>query len=271
MHAILTLIYISAAFFAPAVAHAEPVISSYESTETQTWIDAGFTNPDIKTVRFTSITEVSREQSIFSRQTFTHELKPTLILFRNSGWSERQVGGAIERAAEIYKQCAIKIEFAKLITVDPPFGMRSAIIDKPYQGLDLKIANTIPAKVAPAPIFYFVKQALNGYTAWAAPRYYVKPGYLKDSKDLTAMEHSSWITSTILKPAYRPVWKDKSYSVEAHELAHVLGNRNHVPDDVKNILGGTQGTGNDQITAEQCEAFRNIDLVKKLEPMNINP
>lgn len=252
----LSLLYILFAFLPHMPAHAEPVISSYEPEDTQNWTTAGFKNPDIKRVRMTSISDEPAE-------IFTHTLEPTLVIFRNSGWSERKVAVAIERVAEIYKQCGIKIEFAKMITVDPPFGHRSAVIDKPYEGLDLKIASQVPTLTPP--VMYFVKEALNGYTAWAAPRYFVAPGYAKQYPDLKAMEDSAWITSTILKEKYWTPWKDPSYSVEAHELAHVIGNRHHVADDVKNILGGTQGTGNDQITPGQCEAFRNFDLVKKIE------
>ncbi len=230
---------------------AEPRVTTSHPEDSLSWIQRGFKNPDVKTFRSTSISDLAAQRP----DHFTHELTPTLVLFRHSGWSELHVGRAMERVGVIYAQCGIKIEFSKIHIVDPPFGLKSVVIDKPYAGLDVKIAEAIPT--LPKPIFFFVEKSMNGYTAWATPRFHTPPGPFQDG---------AWMTASILRPAYWPSFKDKSYSVEAHELAHVLGNRNHVPDDVRNILGGTMGTGNDQITSEQCEAFRNFDLVKEIVP-----
>jgi hypothetical protein len=75
--------------------------------------------------------------------------------------------------------------------------------------------------------------------------------------------NTAWITAEVNSASYKKIHAS-SYSVEAHELGHVLGNVSHYMGPGKNFLSDLPDLLNDQIKPEQCEQMKKHSLMKPL-------
>lgn len=207
--------------------------------ETSAWITAGFRNPEIKSIDI-------RPTSDTAATTYTHEFDLSLVMFKGSGWSEELVRSSITRVSEIYRQCGIRVGKAKLVMIEPPNDWIDITLDR-----DRELAKMTPHMSKPT--LYFVRSSLEGYTAYA----WDKSGCSRERCD------TAWITNDINSAAYKR-YRDSNYSPIAHEIAHLLGNCDHIKNDSKNILGNSASTVNDQIMQDQCESFKKHESMRKL-------
>ena len=216
-----------------------PPLKLSTRNETRRWTTAGFGHPQI-----TLLTLNSPDASAVL---FTHELNLTLVMFRHTGWTTELVKSQIERVAQIYSKCGILIRKATMIVTDAPQNW----IDI-SSGRDLIIAKKTPVTVKP--ILYFFRSSDDGTGAWAGPKF---------STNNIAYVDTVWISNDVNSDSYKAL-RNPAYNPAAHELAHILGDRGHVQDGSKNILGDTLDTVDDQITPSQCDAFKKHPSVIKL-------
>jgi hypothetical protein len=209
--------------------------------EATKWTAAGFPNPAISTLNLSSENDPSDK--------YTHEFSPSLVMFRNTGWNEDILKSSFSRVAEIYRQCGIRLGSAKLVMVNAPNSWLDLDGDR-----DTKIAAMTPEQTD-RPILYFLRSEIGaGRTAYA---------YRLGIEGYTPLLDTVWITNDINTASYKKL-RDPKYSPIAHELAHILGDRSHIEGDEKNILGNSPETVNDQITKEQCDAFKRHPSMRKL-------
>lgn len=211
-------------------------------TELEKWSLAGFENPTIDLIE-------PKLTAAYTKKKFTHEVKLTMVLLRNSGWSQKNMQQRLTRVAEVYSQCGIRIARSKLVTVDAPNGWVD--IDYKNEQRDLKIASMIPA--TEKPIIYYVRSNIEGSNAYA---------WNQSSNRPAPLTNTAWITSIVNKPAYTET-RDHSYSPDAHELGHILGNCGH-NDLSSNFLASEVILLNDKILPDQCESLKKNNLVKAL-------
>ena len=173
-----------------------------------------------------------------------------MVLLRNSGWSEEQIKLRLNRVAEIYSQCGIKVASAKLVTVDAPNGWID--VDYSIEQRDLKIATMTPT--TDKPILYYVRSNKEGQTAYAWNQSKQRP---------PPLTNTAWMTTELNTAEYKK-WRDPVYNEDAHELGHILGNCGHNTDGSKNFLAGDVALLNDKIQPKQCESMKKNTLVKPL-------
>jgi hypothetical protein len=217
---------------------------SFNSTtnEIDQWLSAGFWRPEIKVI--------NASPSIAPEGTFTHKLNMTLVLFRNTGWTEDRVKAQVSRASEIYKQCGIELSEVKLVIANAPSG----IIDVSYNNRDdERISRSTPE--SKKPIVYFVRSNAEGQTAYSWGASVEKPS--------RARFNTIWMTDDIDK-SYKEV-HDPSYNVLAHEIGHILCGCSHFPGDEKNLMAGKINLLNDRLNQTQCEVFQKSSLVEKIQ------
>ena len=211
-------------------------------TEREKWLRAGFGNP--------SIDQLDATLPSSDPKKFTHEIKLTMVLLRNSGWDKEQIKQRLTRVADIYSQCGIKVASAKLVTVDAPNGWVD--VDYRVEKRDLKIATMTPT--TDKPILFYVRSSREGQIAYA----------WNQSKDQPPpLTNTAWLTSEINTAKYKK-WRDPAYNTEAHELGHIFGDCGHNTDGSKNFLAGDVALLNDKIQPKQCESMKKHNLVRPL-------
>lgn len=186
-----------------------------------------------------------------SKIAITHEATFSVILFRNAGWDYEKVRAAFQKAAEIYAQCGIRLRLTTVVETESFEGVE----------LDLnqvrKVTDATPPNL-PKPWIYFLSQPLGtGGKVENAYAFTRAVGAIHSHYD------TIWMGSYTLTSHYK-LDRDPSYSPLAHEIAHVLGDYDHVTG-VRNILTGDPvGFANDKITAEQCAKFKTHSSVKPI-------
>lgn len=208
--------------------------------EAEMWENSGFSRPTIE--EFEPLPAANEAE-------FTHSFDLTVMNLRGSSWTMEQIRPSLIRTAEIYRPCGIKLSKVKILEVDPPHGK----IDLSNWD-DYKLSNMVPDSVE-RPLVFLFKYSLEGATAYA---------WHKNACSRAKRCNTIWITSDVNDPRYLAA-RDPSYSVWAHELAHILGNQDHIPGKEPNILSGHLGLGNDVITEQQCTHFKTSDLLKKID------
>jgi len=237
--------------------------------EARMWKRAGFLNPIITTLSIPAapITDTTLTQPI------THVLDTTLVMFRNTGWTQTQVEAHLKRTNEIYAQCGIQLGTVKLVESDAYQGRLD--INQRWTGMDDDddriISKATP--IAERPVIYLMRDIL--------PRSHRETAYtnyhdFKDTFPLTVRD-TIWISSFIESDQY-PIFhtvdqegrnilatRDPSYDVFAHELAHLLGNMGHEMNiKEKNLLNGSPSEVNGNLIPRQCELFKKNPLLRKI-------
>lgn len=208
-------------------------------SETQKWAAAGFGDPQITSINLSPANALNK--------TFTHKLNLSLVMFRNTGWTSELIQTHLRQVGEIYAQCGIALGTAKLVIVNPPNNWIDITLSR-----DNQIAEMTPNMSKPT--LYFVRSSQEGDAAYA---------WNKDNCDNESRCDTAWITNDVNAPSRRQLFSDKYNSV-AHELAHILGNCDHVTDGSANLLGNTVDKLNGTILPQQCNEFKKHKSVRKL-------
>lgn len=247
------------------------------------WHQAGFRNVTVDAYPVESLYgQVKPTQ-------FTHGMDLTLVLFRGTGWDKSEIQSRYGRVAQIYAQCGVKISRLNYVEADPYQGI--TVVDNSGRRDDLKIAQATPD--TPRPVVYMLEHGQNEHRV-SQVAYSWRNGsthnYTPDKSEVPlepALMNTAWITHSYKKSMVTaaeikskaheivegvPFGADggpltivrPEYSVEAHELGHILTNSGHYEGKGMNFLYGSERLANDKINASQCEAIRRHPLVKPL-------
>lgn len=216
------------------------------ASEEKRWADAGFGKPEIDWID-------SGRFYPDSNQSFTHRLDITLVMFRGTGWRKKVVFKRLQKVADIYGRCGLRLGRIKLVIADAPGGM----IDFVRPGYrDVEIAQKVPSTAKP--IFFYFRSIpeLNAH-AWVQTQ--------QDDEIPQAIRNTAWFSlSVTLKLNIK--LRHPGYVSEAHELGHILlDTLEHVPDGVENLMAGDYEYVNDRLNPQQCEKIKSHPLVIPLE------
>lgn len=224
-------------------------LPSAQDDQTKRWEQAGFKEPRIQSWSDSDLYAAS----ISTSNTFTHGIEITTVVFRSTGWTTQEVKRRFQRMAEVYSQCGIKIQRADVIETDAPNGWID--VDDPYDlgtsNRTTQIAKKLPT--ANRPVFLFIRSLGNGDLATAEPPFRVGENSPRSG--------AVWMTSGLI-----PAEKDypPNFSVEAHELGHILGNCSHDTSGKKNFLAGSFSLLDNIIQKDQCDVMKRNSSVRPL-------
>jgi len=209
--------------------------SHHKQTE-QKWNNAGFKN--------TKVTNFDTDDFYYGYEVFTHVMELTVVNLRGSGWDEQLIKKTISRAAEVYVQCGIKIKNLTYIEADPPYDRVDISEEKNQDGA---LAKLLP--ISSRPVVFFIRSQIEGKTGFAWPKEFADP----------PIQNTAFITSEVNTFEYREK-REKGYSPTAHEIAHLLGNCEHIEGEEYNILSKYFNRVSSNITDEQCSTFKSFGV-----------
>ncbi|WJJ96525.1 hypothetical protein [Algibacter luteus] len=217
------------------------------SNEEKKWIDAGYKNAQISNLNFNKFyTDTDSDN-------FTHDMDLILVNLRGSGWDKELIIKTIQKTAEVYEQCGIKIKNVKYIEAYSPIEK----LDISYNDYDhYKFGYKLP--VANRPVLFFIRSNVEGKTATTFP----------SDKETPPISNIAFITFEVNKNEYK-LERPEGYSPTAHELAHILcGCSEHNKIKKSNILTNYYDLRDNTITKEQCVTFKSkgmeLGILRKL-------
>lgn len=188
---------------------------------------------------------------------YTHEFDLSLVIFRDTGWTKKEVLTRMQRVAEIYTQCNIQLKSIKLVVTNAPRGWIDIDTDPKGENRDIRMAAVTPDISTLKPIIYFIRSIADESTGLAQ----IDDGRLPPSHPLT---NTIWMPHEVTTEEYKNR-RDSRYSPIAHEVAHILCRCGHIPGDEDNILSQYYDAANAQITPEQCEQFKSSRFVRPIQ------
>ncbi|MBT7608925.1 MAG: hypothetical protein HN576_04165 [Bacteriovoracaceae bacterium] len=215
------------------------------TNQKRVWELNGFYNPYFKNIDLYSASDNTQ---------YTHSVQVDLIMIRGSGWDEETIIERYRKAAEIYKQCGIKLTPARFISVTPPSGIVD--IERSPRNVNqensvIKFASAVPKSKGMSTMF--VRSFTNGSTGTSGPEF----AYGESSP----LYNKTWLTTDVIDDNYTGI--RENYSPEAHELSHNLLNIGHM-DGEPNLLHGDYNSLNDVLTDEQCEIMKMHETAKEM-------
>ena len=258
LYKILRALVVIGSITLPVAATASDTTEVLQEEELQ-WELSGFDRPEISYLDF------SETYFPGDSMTFTHQLPLTLVMFRETGWTRGQVEWRIKYAAEVYKQCGIKVSSAKLVVSDPlneriieglNFGGRS-------MGHQSEILSSLPSGTTRPVMFFIGAPTKQDFLAWAywPLKWWQKPiRPFQKLLRMTSPYNTAWINNLTIGES------PHGSSVIAHEVAHLLCRCGHV--DERNLLG--KKLLNNQITPAQCNKFKKSKLLTKIPVTPVN-
>ncbi|MDX6770386.1 MAG: hypothetical protein SF051_12700 [Elusimicrobiota bacterium] len=191
------------------------------------------------------------------------EAPMTLILEEGSDWQRH---GMLERvmgkASAIFAQCGVSIgEVDALVVRWSPEALRRLNIENPYAGPAQMAVMDEPQIPALRPLGFLFAEGKIPSTASAYNGNSVRQ-YARQFPQAVRLLNTFWITSG---QETRPRRRDElpSYSVTAHELAHLWGDMGHVPVR-PNLMSDFEdpGSKSGDLTAEQCVEIAKLHLLR---------
>jgi hypothetical protein len=212
-----------------------------------TWSKAGFGHPRAETL------DLGSEYA--GGGPWTHQFHLSVVVFRGAKWTLPEVRARIRKVARIYAQCGIQVAPATLVETDAwheHLDMHGG--DNPDAGVEKSIAAALPPGMD-RPVLFFVRSFDDGTMAAAAPAYYAPPGH--------PLLNTVFIADPVIAA---DATEDKSYSTEAHEVAHVLGNfSQHLKSPVSNLMSDPRAARpNGVLTSSQCAQLKKGPGVRPL-------
>ena len=207
------------------------------STDPAPWIQAGFLNPKIQIIN----PVVKPLEGI----PLTHEFSMTAIVLRDSLWSVPEVSTRLNRVAQMYAQCGLKLDTLKIVEVTPPASLELTKVVTAENAT--KLAEITPTPIT-KPLMYFIKY-LRTDPESTPPA--VSLGVKEDIRP--ALQNTSYISSEAKRATFERRARRFGASIEGHELGHVLTNGGHWDDGKDNFLSGKQDAVNGLILPEQCK------------------
>lgn len=216
------------------------------------WKDVGFINPVFDTWNvqdlygFVPATEAK----------FTHKVKLSTVIFRDSNWSKEEVKERFKLLARVYLLCGIQVSGVDVTEANFPEDWVD--VNGKQEEIDGKIVSMTPIKERP--VFYYTRSSKTFKWAYS----YIRPTSTKTrAKQESGKKDTVWITSEV-KGSEATVYK-LGVSVESHELAHVLEkNSEHTKGPAKNILADDYRLFNNDITEAQCKRMKKHSVVRPL-------
>lgn len=211
----------------------------------QKWEEAGFKKP--------KLTMVDTARFYRSSAGFSHQVDLTLIMFRNTGWTKRNIIRRLGKLSRILASYQIKIGYTMLVIADSPNGM----IDfwRPGTG-DFEIAQMTPD--TPRPVFYYIRSVpqFNAYS-WTEH---------SSNKSLPeAIKNTAWISLSADMELNKKI-RHSDYLTEAHELGHILlDSLQHYQPGIPNLMAEDHKLVNSRLEPHQVERIKNHRLVKRLK------
>ncbi len=218
-----------------------PLGDKDNSIDDRIWRDAGFSNATVSILDISNI-----YQSDFNR--YTHSVDLTLVNLKGAGWDKELLKKTLERVAEVYKQCGIKVNNPKYVETDPPYSRVDISEEKNH---DAALAKLLPSPSRPT--LFFIRSNIEGKTGFAWPKDFADP----------PIQNTAFITAEVNTSEYKEK-RQKGYSPTAHELAHIFGNCEHIEGKDYNILSKYYDRVSSDITKAQCDSFKRSNLVKEI-------
>lgn len=210
------------------------------------WKDAGFLNPTIDTWFASDLYEVGA----INKMVFTHQIKLTAVVFKDTSWSMGEVKQRFRKLTRIYGKCGIQV--TKMDVIETHYPNDWVDPNEKLEQIDGKIATMVPQNERP--IFFYTKS--NRDKKWAYSYYSPSAPKALGKRD------TAWITSDVKTPEGSAFGSE--VSTEAHELAHILTKSGHVKDEKKNILAEKTHLVSDEITPDQCRSMKKHSSVQPI-------
>ena len=207
----------------------------------QSWDQAGFKDP--------VVSKMSQKNFNHKGSKTTHEIDFTIVMFKQTSWKQEKIRERMSRLSQIFGKCGIRINPPTLVVADSPIG--TAVLDRPL-GRDTEISQKLPAS-AVRPVMFYVEAELEGRVAYA---------WHKRTGANTVIQDTAWITHEV-EEWYKEL-HDPSFSVDAHELGHILCDCYHLPSGNKNLMAEHFDDLNDTLTENQCDEFKKSKYARKL-------
>lgn len=173
-----------------------------------------------------------------------------------STWEKQDIVEQINRANEIFDQCKIQFELKELTQQNWKYndGKLWLDIDNTMDMIhydDGAINFMMQYPSLKRPLLVFVEDWDYGSETNAVSAPMGRVGHLDN-----ATMNTAWFRKDIVSEKYLSQ-VDPSYSVVAHELAHILGDMEHFLDPIdKNLMHYKFDLLNDKLTDKQCDHLR---------------
>ncbi|MBD63615.1 MAG: hypothetical protein CME62_00275 [Halobacteriovoraceae bacterium] len=219
----------------------EENINSIEDEQNK-WNEAGFISTEISFLKQHEIYPTLPEEK------FTHSINLNLVQFINNGWTKEQVVSTIQRTADIYAQCGIKVNQVKFIQTTAVEDQVDISFQKDE---DARLASMAPT--TERPLVFYIRSNIEDENAFAWPRRMAP----------LPRRNTAFITSQVNNSQYQEL-RDDGYSATAHELAHLYCDCPHEESSTKNLLAGDVEYLSRDLTPAQCQIFKLSPLINKL-------
>ena len=229
--------------------------------ETQKWETAGFKNVEISDIDLAPFYQGTAQVPAVKG------LALKSVVLRGSGWTLSEIKERTQDMTDTLGQCGVKLTSYKVITVDALPGLQrfdgmvrtgAEFLDDPHKK-EAKVANMLPDSARP--VMFYV-QAIAMYSAYANLAEATQEGY-----KTAPVVDTIWIAKSITytENKYNPY-----YSVEAHELGHVLGKLQHLylpklPGPMTNLMAADMYKLSPTLNAGQCEKILKSGLLAPLK------
>ncbi len=191
-----------------------------------------------------------------------HYFPLSLVHFRDTSWSKKKIMKRVKGIVNTYKKCSIGVAPIQMITMNAPFGyinLGSNSVSYIHFGTnaskdssnDNSKANLIMKELEALvkPIVFYIQFDLDSKApAWAHRKLFNKNQPKVDT---------AWMTYF----SSRLEFPDQDYSIEAHELGHLLLNRGHDFSEERNLMSYEGLLNSNILTQEQCDKIKQSHLV----------
>ena len=177
----------------------------------------------------------------------------TVVMFRETEWKKKVILQRLQKMADIYARCGVRIGKLTFVTADAPNGM----IDFAHPGhRDREIAAKVPP--TPKPIFFYFR-SIPKYNAYAWVEH-------SDNDEIPdAVKNTAWFSLSVAMDLNKKI-RRRGYISEAHELGHILlDSQAHAPEGEKNLMAEKPENTTGTLTPDQCRKIKSNPLVKQID------
>lgn len=184
-----------------------------------------------------------------------------VVVVEDSGWAVAEVHERIKDAAQVLTQCNLGISQARISLVRAPAYLRKP--SSPFAQEAVALARSLDESARP--IVYFVDSPRDGGSTAFAARLSVMRSLALDP----ALRDSVWITHALKLTEQTRSFASyyfPSHDVLAHELAHVLGDLEHIHPTRANLMHHSAVYLDNSLTDAQCRAMRTYNSYVRAVP-----
>ncbi len=171
-----------------------------------------------------------------------------ILIFSGTAWTEERLAERLGAINRVYAQCAVSLGHVAVQTINPPTGEVNLYRDLAVEGPGGLRAAAIALGPTPSLTLVLIRQFQEGLAGTAGiPRAY--------ENSFPEMVNRAWVTEEIFEPTYTNA-RDAGYVTEAHELAHILLNDNHLPAGQKGLMAARPEDVKGALSSNECAAIR---------------